>query len=312
MTESAPLGVTLASPLSLLMEEEEYGDRQAEEILLLSFTEDLGFFESFALGVAQACGARVTVVGDASVATYDPRAVRRAGRSYLPGHAACRGAFHPKVMVIIGPSRVTAAIGSGNVTLAGWQANAELWTVLRGDTGECPMLLGDLAAWLRGLSEHVRFSWGVPDALGRVAAGLDALLERTSELADLGLQLVSTSTGSILRQLPPGPVEELAVCAPFHDPGANALRELCERFQPGRLLVSYQPNFTQIDGRALDALMRVSTRVHCYVTQRPVIATANSSNGSSMESDMLSRAAPTSRHPRCCAAWPTAAIVRSA
>jgi hypothetical protein len=215
----------------------------------------LGFFESFALGVAQACGARVTVVGDAAVSIYDPRAVRRAGRSYLPGHAACRGAFHPKVIVIIGPSRVTAAIGSGNVTLAGWQANAELWTVLRGNTGECPAVLGDLAYWLRGLPERVRFSWGVADALGRVAAGLDALLETTAKPTDLGLRLVSTSTNSILKQLPPGPVEELAVCAPFHDPGAMALRELCKRLRPDRLLVSYQPNFTQIDGRALGALM---------------------------------------------------------
>ena len=255
MAESTAVETSLASPLSLLAEEEEHGDRQAEEILLLSFTGDLGFFEAFALGVAQACGARVTVVSDASVGSYDPRAVRRAGRSYLPGHAICKGAFHPKVMLIAGPSRVTAAIGSGNVTLAGWQANTELWTVLRGDTGTCPAVLADLARWLHGLPARVRCSWGVPDALERAASCLEALVEKTAEPADLGIQLVSTSTGPILQQLPQGRTEELAVCAPFHDPAAAALRRLCERLQPDRLVVSYQPGLTQLDGPALAGLI---------------------------------------------------------
>ena len=115
----------LASPVTLLMEEEQHGDRQAEDVLLLSFTTDLGFLEAFALGVAQACGARVTVVGDARMSSPDPRAARRAGRTYLPGQAICDGAFHPKLVLITGPQRVTAAIGSGNATLAGWQGNAE-------------------------------------------------------------------------------------------------------------------------------------------------------------------------------------------
>lgn len=255
MSEHGTLEHTLASPLTLLIEEEGHGDRQAEEILLLSFTADLGFIESFALGVAHACGARVTVVGDAAVSTYDPRAVRRAGRSYLPGYAACQGAFHPKLMVIAGPARVTVAIGSGNATLAGWQANAELWTVIRASTDEAPGALGDLAGWLRGLADHVRFSWGIQDALGRTAAGLDAILQETARVTDPGLRLISTSTGPIIAGIPQGPVEELAVCAPFHDPGAVALRALCERLAPQRLLISYQPDFTMLDGQALEALI---------------------------------------------------------
>jgi hypothetical protein len=246
---------TLASPLTLLLEEERYGDHQAVDGLFLSFTGDLGFFEAFALGVTQACGARVTVVDDAAVSSYDPRAVRRAGRGYLPGHAACQGAFHPKVVVIAGPARATVAIGSGNLTLAGWQANAELWTVLRGNTDRCPSVLADLARWLRELPEHVRFSWGIPETLARVAGELDALLEKTAERADLGIRLVSTSPGAILDQLPTERVEELAVCAPFHDPGATALRALCDRLQPGRLLVNYQPEYAKIDGPALEALL---------------------------------------------------------
>ena len=141
------------------------------------------------------------------------------------------------------------------MTLAGWQANAELWTVLRGDTRMCPTVFADLARWLRDLPAHVRFSWGVPDALERAAAWLDALLDTTAESAELGIQLVSTSTAAILDQLPQGRVEELAACAPFHDPDAIALRSLCERLQPDRLAVSYQPGLTEMDGRPLADLI---------------------------------------------------------
>ena len=243
----------LASPLTLLFEEEQRGDRQAEEVLLLSFTTDLGFFEAVGLGVAQACGARVTLVGDAAMSIADPRAVRRAGRSYLSGYAACDGAFHPKLVVVVGPHRATVAIGSGNATLAGWQANAELWTVLRGDREHAPAVLADLAEWLRGLADHVRFSAGVPEALNRVADGLASLCER-AEPADIDIRLVSTTEESILDQLPVGPVEELAVCAPFHDSGAVALRRLVTRLEPERLIVSYQPALTQLDGAALASL----------------------------------------------------------
>jgi len=242
---------TLASPLTLLLEEEQHGDRQAAEVLFLSFTTDLGFFEAVGLGVAQACGARVTVVGDAAMSLADPRAVRRAGRSYLPGHAVCGGAFHPKLMVVVGPDRATVAVGSGNLTLAGWQSNAELWTVLRAQReAVAPAALIDLAAWLRDLPDKIRFSTGVPEAFDRIAAALQTICDQTEQSED-GTVLVSSSTTPILDQLPAGPVEELAVCAPFHDRGAVALRRLVTRMQPTRLTLSYQPDFTQLDGPAL-------------------------------------------------------------
>ncbi|MEV7008899.1 hypothetical protein [Streptosporangium sp. NPDC051022] len=252
MTE--PLAdLKLASPLTLLIEEERHGDRQAEEALFLSFTTDLGFFETVVLGVAQACGARVTLVGDAAMSVVDPRAVRRAGRTYLPGQAVCGGAFHPKLVVLVGAQRATVAIGSGNVTLAGWQANAELWTVLRADQDHVPDLFGELASWLSGLPDRVRFSAGVPEALRRVANGLAALREQAEPMYP-ELRLVSSSEQPIMNQLPTGPVEELAVCAPFHDPGAVTLRRLVERMRPQRLVVSFQPGFTELDGQALTDL----------------------------------------------------------
>lgn len=240
----------LPSPLTLLLQAAADPDVDASEVLLLSYTLDLGFFERTGLGAAHALGARVTVVGDARVVRHDPRAVRRAGRSYLPGLAACRGAFHPKLAVIAGPGNATVALGSGNTTMAGWGDSHELWSVLRGDGDGAPSTFPALAAWLRTLDRRVQLSARVGDALQRTAAHLDAL-----GVTEDGPMLVSSVDTPILGQLPEGPVDELCVSAPFHDVGARALRALAERLQPARIRVAVQPSLTVVDGPALDEFL---------------------------------------------------------
>ena len=262
MTETAPApgvvepAIAFASPLSLILDEERTGGQRLEEALFLSFTADLGFFEEVALGVTQATGARVTVVGDVSMARNDPRSVRRAGRSYLAGLAYAHGAaFHPKLMVLAGPEHATIALGSGNTTLAGWQANAELWTVLRVDGEQSPTAVPEVAAWLRGLPEKVRFSAGVPQALGRVAALLDRLHgDRTPTAPQV--RIVGSLRSPIIDQLPHGPVDELAVFAPFYDQRSMALRQLLERFRPSRFTLAYQPGLSDLDGPSVAALVK--------------------------------------------------------
>lgn len=249
--------LVLSSPLTLLLAEEQHGDRDAVELLLLTYTGDFGFFEKFGLGLAQAAGARVTIVADAAMATVDPRAARRAGRAYLPGLASCAGAFHPKFLLIAGEKRVTAAIGSGNMTMAGWQANAELWTVLNGTPGNCPPALGDLARFLRLLPDQVSLSRNVPEALHRSAGLLDAMLATAPPPtpAAENVRIVSSAFGPIIDQLPRGPVDELCASAPFHDPGAVALSAVINRLNPVKVTVAHQPGMTQLDGDALGQLL---------------------------------------------------------
>ncbi|WP_158689571.1 hypothetical protein [Streptomyces niveus] len=262
MTETAPAPVVVepptafASPLTLILDEERTGGRNLEEALFLSFTADLGFFEEVALGVTQATGARVTVAGDVSMTRNDPRSVRRAGRSYLAGLAYAHGAaFHPKLIVLAGPENAIIALGSGNTTLAGWQANAELWTVLRVDGEQSPTAVPELSAWLRDLPEKVRFSAGVPQALGRVAALLDRLHRARTPKAPQ-VRVVSSLRSPNIDQLPQGPVDELAVFAPFYDRRSMALRRLLERFRPSRFTLAYQPGLSDLDGPSVAALVK--------------------------------------------------------
>lgn len=239
----------IASPLTLLLDAAER-DEGAVEVLSMSFTLDLGFFERTALSMAQALGARVTVVGDASVVRHDPRAVRRAGRSYLAGLASCRGSFHPKLVVIAGEATAIVAIGSGNLTLAGWQDNHEIWTVLRGGPDGCPDTIRQVAQWLIQLSETVQLGPHVPEAIARVSRLLHSF-----ESTEPGPKLVSSVWGPMIEQLPGGLAEELVVCCPFHDPGAKALAALVDRFDPQQVTVAVQPTLTVCDGPAIEKLL---------------------------------------------------------
>jgi len=148
-----PASLEARSPVALLDEVE-----RAREVLVLTYTAALDFFERFALSDARALGALVTVVSDATMVNADPVVVRRAGNHYLDARALCpRGAFHPKLVVIVGDGEARVAIGSGNLTMAGWHANAELWTVLRADEDGGPTTLRQVSAFLRDLpSSEVR------------------------------------------------------------------------------------------------------------------------------------------------------------
>jgi hypothetical protein len=237
----------ITSPLVLLAEAEP-----ARDVLLLSFNVNLGFFERFALAAARARQALVTVVGDAGFVHADPMLVRYAGTTYLDGRALCRhgGLFHPKLLVITGETSVTVAVGSGNVTLGGWHANAELWTILRGDAEAAPTTFGQLAVWLQNLPREVRFSTGVEPALERVAAALDRLPP-----TEPGPRLVSSLDDAILSQLPTGPVDALTVATPFLDEHARALDALARWLQPRMLEVLVQPANGIYDGSSLTQVL---------------------------------------------------------
>lgn len=253
MAESVP--APIASPLTLIRQAAGL-DRQAsdlqeyEEALLLSYTVDFGFLDAVAVAPLRSTGARVTAVGDVTMANFDPRSAPRAGREFNAAYAQCRGAFHPKLFVLASASQARIAIGSGNATMAGWSYNHELWTVITCTPDQGSPLAAQLADWLGELSTAVRFSAGVNDRMNNVAGLLRQANGSSLESAS-GIQLVSSLAVPVIDQLPTGPVDELRVFAPFFDPGATALTQLIERFQPTSIEVQVQSGLSQFDGAAI-------------------------------------------------------------
>lgn len=201
MTSSASQG-----PLRLLLDAEE-----AEEALFLTYTANLEFFERFALGQVRSLQAATTVIADATMVTSDPFSVRGAGVRYLDERAVCpsRTAFHPKLIVLAGRDRAMVAVGSGNLTLAGWHGNQELWTVLRGDRDGGPSTLRGISRFLRQLGQGpIPLTGDATGALERVAGLLDGL-----PAGDIGPEVASTLDGRIVDAIPIGPVDQLMVYA---------------------------------------------------------------------------------------------------
>ncbi|MCW2750499.1 MAG: hypothetical protein JWR83_1609 [Aeromicrobium sp.] len=244
------------APLGAMFRHVQSATPDASEILVLTFNHDLAFFEKVALGTAQLTGARITVVADASMAHHDVYAVRRAGTAYLPGLAQCRGSFHPKLVVVASPDRTTVGIGSGNLSMAGWQGNDELWSWHHATTDGGAAVVPATGAWLRALADAVTLAAPVADALRRIGDGLARF-----DAIDGESRLVDTVSGPLLEQLPEGPVDELNVYAPFYDPNAAALAALVERFKPSVLRVAYQPTMTHINGAATARLIGAAGEV---------------------------------------------------
>lgn len=258
-TESAgspsPVSV-VASPLSLLFDEERHGDRQAREVVFCTFNADLGFFERTILGVTQATGARTTVVADARMANPDPRAARNAGLRYVHGVAVTdQGtAFHPKMLVVVGPERGMLAIGSGNLSVGGWHLNAETWTVAIADRTRSPALLTQVAEWLRAVDRVCAITPQAVYGMQRTAKALDDLTDGAAVI-ETGHHLVHNLRRPITDQLPADPVDELLLYAPFHDENGAAVGALVRQLAPHRVTLAVQSGSrTVIQPRALAAV----------------------------------------------------------
>jgi hypothetical protein len=251
----------VAGPLNvpaLFHEMEASGDWDVEEALFLTFNADVAFLERGVLVLCQSMGARVTVIADAGMWRPDPIAMKGAGTQYLVGLASHSGAFHPKLTLLVGGDRVLALIGSGNLTMGGWQHNSELWNVLRAEDGQAPQALFDLAEWLELLPDSVRLASDHAAALNRVAARLRGTLERFTPIDD-GAQLIANLDRSFLSQLPGGPVDELTLYAPFIDEHARAVRALVEHFPTPKLTLVVQPGLTVVEPQALASVLRGQT-----------------------------------------------------
>lgn len=240
----------------MLSDEANHRDRQAREALFLTFSSDLGFFESQVLATARSTGAAVTVVADAKVYEPDPRAIRAAGVRYGIGLVSMTSVFHPKVTVVAGADRAAVGIGSGNLTIGGWHLNDEVLAVVTGDAESgCPPVLHQAADWLAELvdTDSVRLGRTARAGIGRTANELRMLCASAPATTD-DLRLLGNLRASILSQLPHDPVDELRLFAPFHDLAGQALDELITTLQPSAVTIAIQDKSTVIDPHVLLAV----------------------------------------------------------
>ncbi|WP_068165764.1 hypothetical protein [Rhodococcus phenolicus] len=235
----------LQSPLTLLR---NWDRGPLREVLITGYTLDLVFFERHCVPLARSLGARVTILSDAHQSVHDAADVRYAGRTYQHGHVGCRGAFHPKLAVLVGDDDVWIAIGSGNPTTSGWGHNDELWLVIRAPRGSGPAALHELAEWLRALPATVSISSWIAETVRDVANAVDPS-DIDGSLPDL--RIAGNLDGPLIEQIPRAPVHSLRVSAPFLDRGSTAVAALVGRTTPQHIAVALQERVAWYDGPSL-------------------------------------------------------------
>jgi len=240
----------IASPLTLAAEHIDQG-ADLTRILFLTYTFDDNYFERVALSLLHGTGAAVCVVADAKQVEFDMFGPGMAGRRYGVGRVHHNNAFHPKLVVLQGPTSTTVAVGSANVTMAGWHASEELWTVFRSGSTETDRVIAETGDWLVRLAQEVVLGQRVRDFVAETGRGL-----QNDVAGSTGVRLIGNLDASILEQLPAGPVDELNLYAPFHDSGATAVRRLIERFRPRLVRLGYQRGRTIVNGPQLESVLR--------------------------------------------------------
>jgi len=180
---------------------------------------------------------------------------RLAGTAYalIPVHAA--GAFHPKILVQLGPTKGALHVGSHNTTLAGFGLNSELTASFRTEgknaaEGAAPFVVARdfIAQFLPRKLE------AVTDAFRGVFEGVPWL--RDSEPQDesrgvFGSGVAGPSLWDRVQTLLPRKVDQALVVSPFFDEGLELIERIVEELRPNRLIVVIDPETVKIDeGRA--------------------------------------------------------------
>ena len=208
----------------------------ATSAIVLTHNIDFLFLQSIVWPRLRKCGhPKLTVFADAICAQGSYRQhgqlLTGIGRDYrvVPVEMGAGRRFHPKAILLAGPSKAALAVGSGNLTHGGWSANQEIWTTYESGDDGLPAIsafrnyLDTVLAFVHqeeSISEeigdvfvHGTGSWTaeLPDPAGLLGAPDDLpLLDRIVDLVGDG-------------------VHRVTAYAPYYDPKGEALGELARR-----------------------------------------------------------------------------------
>ena len=244
--------------------------------IILTHNIDFVFVQSVVIPALRKCGSpSLTIFADAECATqtyqHQARVLGTLGQRYRVVPVAMKPGyrFHPKAVLLSGPRSATLLVGSGNLTFGGWRENGEVWSRYDSDN-DGTQVLAAFREYLRQVLEICPES----DALTpEVEEAFDPNTRRwAASMEDPGVLLGRCGQGqAMLDQIAAvvgdAAVDELHVCAPYFDLGAEALKRLAEQLgsPPTRVLVqSHRTNLPTAAAQTLDEsfTLRAATYRH--------------------------------------------------
>ena len=177
---------------------------------------------------------------------------------YTPLRIECRsgGVFHPKIGIFIGEKRVTAIIGSGNLTYSGMSYNDEAWgaySVSSADSFEAPVIsavwryLKTIIARQNLASSTLQLSWMLENS--EILQRLDSMDQVATPAGDASGEsfefAANTEAGSIFDRIVGAvggdAVKRITICAPFYDVKGTALKNFLNALSPSEITCLVHP-----------------------------------------------------------------------
>ena len=243
-------------PKVSLLDELRKGGFQAS--LITTFNAYLPFYEDVVLRRLVNAGVRHnSLLMDArqfniSLEQHPPRC---AGRSYTLAPIGVSGAFHPKLIFLVGKKKGLIIVGSHNMTLTGFGFNRELTNIIRitptsdeSGVSIANQVWSELHHWIDTSSK---------DIPSRVLESILKLrdsapwLSTNASITDSNVQLLAGRAGGPtlweqLRDLVRSPVKEIFLTGAFFDKNLDFLNRIQTDLQPNQIVVAIDPNTVEI------------------------------------------------------------------
>lgn len=237
-----------------------------EASLITTFNATLPFYEEVVLRRLVAAGSRLNIVlmdaKQCAQSWYSEASMpRSAGRTYGLIPIESKGAFHPKICLLLGSKKASLLVGSHNLTLSGFGFNQEVtnWIEVKGEKdAEGGFVLA--AAW------RLVQGWVAPqlhalphslvkalEALGRRVEHLSRDVTAPPNLDLLGQSHIGPSLWDQLSPQLPDDVSRIVVVGAFFDADMSFVRALCNRWPSAKVCLAIQPDTVYL-GRNLDDL----------------------------------------------------------
>jgi hypothetical protein len=227
-----------------------------ETCLLTTFNIDFPFYEDVMLRRMRSSGIyHHVVLADKNMClqAMSDRPPQMAGQHYSLAPMTCSGAFHPKVILLLGKNKGFLAVGSHNATLSGYGQNIEITNAVRfhvkNQQETLPLFLDAFSAVVSWLAEYgsslpIEISESVHKTK-KLCPWLES--QSSAEMQDFRFIYSSRGTPCLWDQvqpiLPPNPTRIIGMSA-FFDQSLKFLQTLSDLEAPSFLL-GVQPDLVQ-------------------------------------------------------------------
>jgi len=251
--------------ISILDEFRDCGGIEAS--VITTFNAYFPFYESVVLRRLMAAGCRHSAVLidaaqlSACLGSADSRPTS-AGFDYTLAAMRSSGAFHPKLVLLVGPKRVVTFVGSHNLTLSGFGLNRETTCRIDAAIGrEEPGADFARAAWRAIKIWLEQNGKSLPrQTIQNILAIEDIapwLRENNDPLVDTHLLYQAPGSLSLwdqIRRLVPASVKRITIVGAFFDARCEFLTQLETQFPKARLCIGIEPETVQMTKKGADRI----------------------------------------------------------